>query len=83
MGRNMGGCSLVYAEAPEALPQGGTTITNGLSDLGAQTTASLQALSCPVLPCSAQLSVLPYDIFVATAAGVPGAWMNTRLGIGP
>lgn len=82
MGRNMRSCSLVYKESPEQFNSGGAATVSGATNLGSQTFASLQSLSCPVLPCQAQESGRLYDIWVATGS-LPGQWMNTRTGTGP
>jgi hypothetical protein len=88
MGRNTGGCTLEYAEAPEqwntATAGGGSDGFSGpgVTDEGAQSQAGLQSLVCSVLPCQAQGTFGLYDIWVATGTGA-GQWMNTRTGTGP
>jgi hypothetical protein len=87
IGRNMGGCTLEYAEAPELFNSStGITLVNGpgpgITGLGALSQATLQATACSVLPCQAQGTFDMYDIWVATGTGA-GQWLNTRTGLGP
>lgn len=62
---------------------GSSMTLNGLTDYGSMTRAQIQAKVCATLPCRVQLSQAPYDVFVATAAGTAGAFMNERTGVGP
>jgi hypothetical protein len=82
MGRNMGTCPLSYEEAPDLLASGSSSAVSGATNLGAQSQAGLQGLSCSVLPCQSQGTFGSYDLWVATGTGA-GQWMNSRTGVGP
>lgn len=84
-GRNTGGCSIEYAEAPElwnTATSGAGGAGPGVTDIGSQSQAGLQSYACSVLPCQAQGNFGLYDIWVATGTGA-GQWMNIRTGTGP
>lgn len=59
----------------------GEAIINNVRYFGSKTTAELQALVCPTLPCQAHNSN-DFDIYTATGTAA-GQWRNSRLGTGP
>lgn len=84
MGRKMDGCSLTYREDYDTLAGGSVAIVSGQTQLGSQSSGSLETLECSTLPCTSQGDGTfgNYWIWVATGTG-PGDWINTFNGLGP
>ncbi len=84
MGRDMT-CTIGYAESPETLGGGGTSVVSNQTNFGSQDQTAIQtALTCDVLPCVAQGNFGNYCVWVATPpAGAVGGWMNQCSGLGP